>query len=123
MLLIGSFFTFAGARFIFQIFAFIVFVFCALSIYLQIYNLFVATATFTILQQVALALFAVICGGMLSFGFYNFSYEWSIPLICFWCGVICALQLSDWIYLVSPTLILLFSVFMAFTFSIMAKRY
>ena len=55
--------------------------------------------------------------------FYAFSYEWSLPLLSFYTGIIVFLELSEAFEITSPTITLVLTLIFGFSFASVAKRY
>lgn len=123
LMIVGIFFTFFGARFIFQVFGAMVGVTASVLVFLQTYNLFVQTQHFDLIKQVGLMVVSLIVGVYLGKGFYIFSKEWSIPLICTLTGFVLSLVVGDYIELTSPTIQFLFSILFGVVFKELAQCY
>ena len=123
LLIIGIFFTFFGARFIFQVFGAMVGITASVFVFLQTYNLFVQTQNFDLIKQVGLMVVSLIVGVYLGKGFYIFSKEWSIPLICTLTGFVLSLVVGDYFELTSPTIQFLFSILVGIIFKELAQCY
>ena len=120
LLIAGIFFTFFGARFIFQVFGAMVGITAGVTVFLQTYNLFVHTQTFNLLQQIGLLVVSMLVGVYLGKGFYIFSKEWSIPLICTLTGFVLSLVVGDYIELQSPTVQIIFTILLGIGFKELA---
>ena len=122
-LIAGVFFTFFGARFIFQVFGAMVGITASVSVFLLTYNLFIQTQHFALVKQVGLLVASLIVGVYLGKGFYIFSKEWSIPLICTLTGFVLSLVVGEYIELTSPTIQILFSILVGIIFKELAQCY
>ena len=103
LIVFGGLMTFFGARFIFQVFAFLVFLLVTGIFFLTSYNFFLSDKHTTTTVLVIVLVAGMALGGLVSYGTYKFAKAWTVTILGAWAGIAIFLTIAKLANLNKPS--------------------
>lgn len=113
--------TYAGAKFLFQIFGGLVFLLTTSGLFMTIYNFFLPVSS-SIYIVSTVGVFAAAMGVLMAIFTYKFAKEWAVTLLAAWGGIIAAMVIISIAGITNSTVTILIAVLAAVAAGYVGKK-